>query len=95
LFEANRLDPGLIIVPAGITVLCSMFLHGGRMHLIGNMLYLWIFGNNVEDTMGRRRFVIYYLLCGVVAALSRAFVAPGSRIPVIGASGTISGVLGA
>jgi len=95
LFEVTRLDPRLIIVAAGITVLSSMFLHGGWSHLIGNVLYLWIFADNVEDAMGRRRFVIYYLLCGVVAALSRAFIAPGSRIPVIGASETISGVLGA
>lgn len=64
------------------------------MHLIGNMLYLWIFGNNVEDAMGRRRFVVSCLPCGVVAALSRAFIAVGSRIPLIGASGMISGIRG-
>jgi membrane associated rhomboid family serine protease len=65
------------------------------MHLIGNMLYLWIFGNNVEDAMGHVRFVLFYLLCGIVAALAQALPNPDSTIPMIGASGAISGVLGA
>jgi membrane associated rhomboid family serine protease len=72
-----------------------MFLHGGWMHLIGNMLYLWIFGNNVEDAMGHARFVVFYVLCGIAAALAQALPSPGSTIPMIGASGAISGVLGA
>jgi membrane associated rhomboid family serine protease len=72
-----------------------MFLHGGFMHLIGNMLYLWIFGNNIEDAMGHVRFVGFYLLCGVIAAMSHSFSDPGSVMPMIGASGAISGVLGA
>jgi membrane associated rhomboid family serine protease len=72
-----------------------MFLHGGWMHLIGNMLYLWIFGNNVEDVMGHARFVVFYLICGVLAALSHAVTDPTSTIPMVGASGAISGVLGA
>jgi membrane associated rhomboid family serine protease len=77
------------------TVFTSMFLHGGWMHLIGNMLYLWIFGNNIEDAMGHARFIVFYLLCGVAAALAQALPDPQSTIPMIGASGAISGVLGA
>jgi len=72
-----------------------MFLHGGWMHLIGNMLYLWIFGNNVEDVMGHVRFIFFYLLCGIAAVFTQAFPNPQSDIPMIGASGAISGVLGA
>ena len=72
-----------------------MFLHGGFMHLIGNMLYLWIFGDNVEDILGKPVFIIFYAVCGVVAALSQALPDPSSTIPMIGASGAISGVLGA
>ena len=82
-------------IPATITMFTSMFLHGGWMHLIGNMLYLWIFGNNVEDSMGHGRFVLFYLACGVAAALAQALPNPDSMIPMIGASGAISGVLGA
>lgn len=82
-------------VPAGVSVITSMFLHGGILHVAGNMLYLWIFGNNVEDAMGRVRFLAFYLLCGVIAAMSHAVPYPGSEIPMIGASGAVSGVLGA
>ena len=77
------------------TVVTSMFLHGGLMHLAGNMLYLWIFGDNIEAAMGSVRFVIFYLLCGTGAALAQVLVDPASRVPMIGASGAISGVLGA
>lgn len=77
------------------TLLTSMFLHGGWMHLIGNMLYLWIFGNNVEDAMGRVRYVIFYLVCGAAAAGAHLISDPRSDIPMVGASGAISGVLGA
>jgi membrane associated rhomboid family serine protease len=72
-----------------------MFLHGGWMHLIGNMLYLWIFGDNIEDSMGHVRFVVFYLLCGVAAVLAQSLPDVHSQIPMIGASGAISGVLGA
>ena len=82
-------------VPASMTLLTSMFLHAGWMHLLGNMLYLWIFGNNIEDVMGHGRFVLFYTLCGVLAALSHAVTDPSSPIPMVGASGAISGVLGA
>jgi len=89
------LDPALEIVPPAATLLTSMFLHGGFGHLFGNMLFLWVFGDNVEDAMGHGRFLGFYLLCGVVAALAQLIVDPGSRVPVIGASGAISGILGA
>jgi membrane associated rhomboid family serine protease len=77
------------------TPITSMFLHGGWMHLLGNALFLWIFGNNVEDSMGRFRFIIFYLLCGLVAAGAQVAVSPDSPVPMVGASGAISGVLGA
>ena len=73
----------------------SMFLHGGWMHFLGNMLYLWVFGDNVEDWLGWVRFLLFYLVCGLLAALLQMAVHPGSRIPMIGASGAISGVLAA
>ncbi len=82
-------------IPAVATLFTSMFLHGGILHLAGNMLYLWIFGNNIEDAMGRIRFVIFYLLCGVIAAYAHALANRDSLIPMLGASGAISGVLGA
>ena len=77
------------------TILISMFLHGGWLHLLGNMLYLWIFGDNVEDALGHFRYLIFYLLCGALATFSHAFISPSSSIPAIGASGAIAGVLGA
>ncbi|MCG8432961.1 MAG: rhomboid family intramembrane serine protease [Gammaproteobacteria bacterium] len=95
LFNSAQLSPELAIVPPVATVFTSMFLHGGWMHLIGNMLYLWIFADNVEDSMGHVRFIFFYLLCGIAAALAQAVPDPGSQIPMIGASGAISGVLGA
>jgi membrane associated rhomboid family serine protease len=78
-----------------LTVFTSMFLHGGFLHIAGNMLYLWIFGDNVEDTLGHFRFLVLYLLSGVGAAASQVFIGPDSRVPMVGASGAISGVLGA
>ena len=78
-----------------LTVFTSMFLHGGFFNIAGNMLYLWIFGDNVEDTLGHFRFLLLYLLAGAGAALSQVVVGPDSRIPMVGASGAISGVLGA
>jgi rhomboid family protein len=96
IFGEADLPPSIAVgIPALGTLLTSMFLHGGWMHLIGNMLYLWIFGNNVEDVMGHARFVVFYLMCGVLAALSHAVTDPTSTIPMVGASGAISGVLGA
>ena len=78
-----------------ITLITSMFLHGGLMHFGGNMLYLWIFGDNVEDRMGHGRFVVFYLLCGVAAALAQTWANPNSPVPMVGASGAIAGVMGA
>jgi membrane associated rhomboid family serine protease len=95
LFGQAALPPEVMAVPASATVLTSMFLHGSWMHLIGNMLYLWIFGNNIEDVMGSVKFVMFYLLCGAIAALSHALTDPISTVPMVGASGAISGVLGA
>jgi len=77
------------------TIFTSMFLHGGWMHLIGNMLFLWVFGRNIEDLMGAGRYLTFYLLCGVAAALVQIFFNPFSRVPTIGASGAIAGVMGA
>jgi membrane associated rhomboid family serine protease len=82
-------------VPPSVTLVTAMFLHGGIMHLVGNMLYLWIFGNNIEDMMGHGRFLFFYLICGVAAAYAHAVTDPTSGVPMIGASGAISGVLGA
>lgn len=77
------------------TLITSQFLHAGLLHVGGNMLYLWIFGNNVEDQMGHSRFLIFYLLCGVLAALTQWFFAQHSNLPSLGASGAIAGVMGA
>jgi len=81
--------------PAWLTIFTSMFVHGGLFHIGGNMLYLWIFGNNVEDSMGRGRFVVFYLLCGAVAAFAQYLGGPASAVPMVGASGAVSGTLGA
>jgi membrane associated rhomboid family serine protease len=84
-----------LLIPPVLTVFTSMFLHGDFMHLLGNMLYLYVFGNNVEDSMGHGRFIVFYLLCGVAAALMQTLMAPSSTLPMVGASGAISGILGA
>ena len=94
-FQGDTLPTKLILVPAWTTIITSMFLHGGWLHIGGNMLYLWIFGDNVEDAMGRFRFILFYLLCGVIAALAQTAINPSSSIPMVGASGGIAGVLGA
>ena len=86
------------VVPARLqapTLLTSMFLHGSWMHVIGNMWYLWIFGDNVEDRVGHGRFIIFYLLCGIAAALGQVVIDPASTLPTIGASGAIAGIMGA
>ena len=86
------------LVPAAfswVTVFTSMFLHGGLMHVAGNMLYLWIFGDNVEDRMGHGRYLVFYILCGVAAALAQTITVPDSVVPMVGASGAIAGVMGA
>lgn len=78
-----------------ITVFTSMFMHGGWLHLAGNMLYLWIFGDNVEDRFGHAKFTLFYLLCGIAATVAQVAISAGSNIPNLGASGAIAGVLGA
>ena len=87
-------DPGRL-GHAAVTLLTGMFLHGGILHVATNMLYLWIFGNNIEDLVGHGRFVVFYLGCGLLASFTQVAASPTSRVPMIGASGAISGVLGA
>jgi membrane associated rhomboid family serine protease len=89
---------GLGVVPAAFSwpaVITSLFLHAGWVHFLGNMLYLWIFGDNVEDRLGHGKFVLFYLGCGAIAAVGQVAVHPGSFVPMIGASGAIAGVMGA
>jgi membrane associated rhomboid family serine protease len=90
--SAQDLPPG-IPLPFWSTLLTSMFLHGGWMHLGGNMLYLWIFGDNLEKLMGAARFLIFYVVCGIAASFAHIIFGPGSTVPAVGASGAISGVL--
>ena len=92
-------SPGLTPIPIDqlawwLTLFTSMFLHGGFLHIAGNMLFLWVFGNNIEDSMGRAKFLVFYLLAGLVAVYSQAVVSPESTAPTIGASGAVAGVLG-
>jgi len=94
-FGIDTLPESLVWLPAPLTVLTSMFLHGGFFHLAGNLLYLWIFGDNIEDRMGHGPYLVFYVLCGIAAAAAQALPEIDSRIPMIGASGAISGVLGA
>lgn len=82
-------------VPEGSTLLTYMFFHGDVMHLAGNMLFLWVFGDNVEDAMGHVRFLAFYIVCGVIAGLVHSLVMPGSTVPLIGASGAVAGVIAA
>lgn len=93
LFHPDLAPVGSVAAP--VTLVTSMFLHGGLFHVAGNMLYLWIFGNNVEDSMGKVRFLFFYLLCGLAASYGHALTNTGSMVPMIGASGAVSGVLGA
>jgi len=85
----------LYTIPSYLTIFTSMFMHGGFMHLIGNMLYMWIFADNIEDSLGPLNFLIFYLLAGVGAAMTQVFMDVNSQVPMIGASGAIGGVLGA
>ena len=95
LFGHSELSTSLKVVPAFISIITSMFLHGSWMHLIGNMTYLYIFGDNIEENLGKIKFIIFYLLTGGFAALSQALLDTNSTTPMIGASGAIAGVLGA
>jgi membrane associated rhomboid family serine protease len=96
--DVNQFIIAYGLIPAAFswaTLLTSMFLHGGFLHVAGNMLYLWIFGDNVEDRMGHGRFLVFYLLCGTAAALAQTITDPQSVVPMVGASGAIAGVMGA
>jgi membrane associated rhomboid family serine protease len=95
LLRSQSAPSELMGVPPVATIFIAMFLHGSILHLAGNMLYLWIFGNNIEDAMGHLRFILFYFISGVAAAMTMAFMDPASSVPMIGASGAISGVLGA
>jgi membrane associated rhomboid family serine protease len=78
-----------------LNVLTSMFLHGGWMHVLGNMWFLWIFGDNIEDILGHGKYIVFYLLCGIAAGMTQTLFSPASRVPMVGASGAIAGVMGA
>ncbi|SLN61842.1 Rhomboid protease GluP [Pseudoruegeria aquimaris] len=94
-YDRWAMRPGEIVSGQDLhTLLTSMFLHGSVMHLAGNMLFLWVFGDNLEDTLGHLRFLLFYLLCGVAAAFAHVLAAPASGIPTVGASGAIAGVMG-
>jgi membrane associated rhomboid family serine protease len=82
-----------LAVPEGYTLITYMFLHGDILHLLSNMLFLWVFGDNVEDAMGHLKFVVFYLVCGVAGGLAHAFALPASKLPLIGASGAVAGVI--
>lgn len=90
-----KLPPEFANLPTEVTLITYMFLHGDWWHLAGNMLFLWVFADNVEDAMGFVRFILFYLICGIIAGLAHAFANPGSDGPLIGASGAIGGVVGA
>jgi membrane associated rhomboid family serine protease len=87
--------PSRLVLPEEITLVTYMFLHGSVLHLAGNMIFLWVFGDNVEDCMGHMRFLVFYLLCGIFAGLTHALVSVPSDIPMIGASGAVAGVIAA
>ena len=91
----DQLPQDLYVIPAYMTIFSSMFMHGGFMHLIGNMLYMWIFADNIEDDLGIKKFIIFYFLSGIGAAMTQVLIDVNSQIPMVGASGAIGGVLGA
>jgi membrane associated rhomboid family serine protease len=94
-FGVKSLPAQVAAIPPLMSIVTSMFLHGGWMHLVGNMWFLWIFGNNIEEAMGHARYLAFYLICGILASASHIFSSSNSAIPSIGASGAIAGVLGA
>ena len=95
LMNNNQLPMDLYEIPSWITIFTSMFMHGGFMHLIGNMLYMWIFADNIEDSLGPSKFLIFYLLAGIGAGMTQVLTDVYSQVPMVGASGAIGGVLGA
>lgn len=95
LTDRAELDPALILVPEPVTLVTYMFLHGGWLHLISNLLFLWVFADNIEDAYGHFGFLVFYLFCGVAAAIAHTLLLPDSEAPLVGASGAVAGVLGA
>jgi membrane associated rhomboid family serine protease len=95
LMDVEELAPEFAVIPEQLTLATYMFLHASWLHLIGNMLFLWVFGDNVEDATGHFRFLVFYLACGVVAALAHSLVLPESELPLVGASGAVAGVIAA
>ena len=96
LFAGHVFVPqGALPIPERFTLVTYMFMHGGFFHLVGNMLFLWVFGDNVEDAMGHVRFLMFYIICGVFAGLAHSWILPDSEIPLIGASGAVAGVISA
>ena len=91
----NQLPSDLYSIPSWFTILTSMFMHGGFMHLAGNMLYMWIFADNIEDNLGPKKFLIFYILTGIAAGMTQVLMDTYSQVPMVGASGAIGGVLGA
>ena len=91
----SQLPIDLYVIPGWLTIFTSMFMHGGFLHLIGNMLYMWIFADNIEDSLGSKNFLIFYLLAGVGAGMTQVFMDTHSQVPMVGASGAIGGILGA
>jgi len=95
LMNNKQLPIDLYVIPGWLTIFTSMFMHGGFMHLIGNMLYMWIFADNIEDSLGPKKFLIFYLLAGIGAAMTQVLMDTQSQVPMVGASGAIGGILGA
>jgi membrane associated rhomboid family serine protease len=93
--DVRELDPQLVAVPEAMTLVTYQFLHGGWMHLISNMLFLWVFGDNVEDALGHMRFLLFYIACGIAGGLLHLVFFPASEAPLVGASGAVAGVIGA
>ncbi len=93
--DASLGPPGQVAIPERLTLVTYMFLHAGWLHLLGNMLFLWVFGDNVEDAMGHVRFIMFYLICGISAGLIHAVMNPHSDLPLIGASGAVAGIIAA
>ena len=92
---AGALSPEFARIPSEVTLVTYSFLHGSWMHLIGNMAFLWVFGDNVEDAVGHLRYLVFYILCGIAAGAAQAFMLPGSDQPLVGASGAVSGIIAA
>ena len=95
LVGTDILDPALAPIPAAMTLLTSLFLHGDIWHLLGNMLFLWVFGDNIEDSMGHWKFLLFFLICGAAGGVAHAAMLPEVKVPTVGASGAVAGVMGA